>query len=416
MLAADAIGDTTRDYAAHAAALHRNPAYRDRVYGHARRDAQGRLWLQYWLFYYYNDFQLAGPLLSGGKHEGDWELVQLRLDAGRAARAGGLLPAQDGREQALGRRPQSDQRARDAARLRRARLARQLLHARLALDRRLVRPGRRQGPADHADARDPRGRRSPRGCCGPASGATRRRPARRWTPRARSAPAAARTGSNPSKLAAAPPKQAPPAPAPPRDDGAAHRGRASCVAYEAPPDATALVVALRREGLRRARGDQARSRSTAASGELELPSRRPRLRRLDERRRRRRSRLRGRQGVVTDIASLFTWRRDGVVVAAITGEIDISNAARPRAHDRRRARRGRRGPRRRPRRRSPSSTAPACTCSTRSTTGCAAAGSASRSSSRRQPAAPRARPERPRPARLDPRHRGRGDRRRPRAR
>ena len=38
-------------------------------------------WLQYWLFYYYNDFQLLGPLLSGGKHEGDWELVQLRLDA-----------------------------------------------------------------------------------------------------------------------------------------------------------------------------------------------------------------------------------------------------------------------------------------------------------------------------------------------
>ena len=30
---------------------------------------------------------------------------------------------------------------------------------------------------------------------------------------------------------------------------------------------------------------------------------------------------------MTDIASLFTWRRDRVVVAAITGEIDISNAA-----------------------------------------------------------------------------------------
>jgi anti-anti-sigma factor len=29
---------------------------------------------------------------------------------------------------------------------------------------------------------------------------------------------------------------------------------------------------------------------------------------------------------VTDLASLFVWRRDGVVVAAITGEIDISNA------------------------------------------------------------------------------------------
>ena len=61
--------------------MHRQARYRDRVYGHARRDRDGRLWLQYWLFYYYNDFQLLGPLVSGGKHEGDWELVQLRLGA-----------------------------------------------------------------------------------------------------------------------------------------------------------------------------------------------------------------------------------------------------------------------------------------------------------------------------------------------
>ena len=79
MLAADTIGEQTRDYAAHAAALHRQAKYRDRVYGHARRDRDGRLWLQYWLFYYYNDFQLLGPLVSGGKHEGDWEVVQIRL-------------------------------------------------------------------------------------------------------------------------------------------------------------------------------------------------------------------------------------------------------------------------------------------------------------------------------------------------
>ena len=79
-LASDAIGDTTRDYQAHATALHRNPEYADRVYGHARRDRQGRLWLQYWLFYYYNDFRLLG-LFGAGKHEGDWELVQIRLNA-----------------------------------------------------------------------------------------------------------------------------------------------------------------------------------------------------------------------------------------------------------------------------------------------------------------------------------------------
>jgi hypothetical protein len=80
VLATDAIGDTTRDYAKHAAALHRQAKYRDRVYGHARKDANGRLWLQYWLFYYYNDFQLLGSL-GGGKHEGDWELAQIRLNA-----------------------------------------------------------------------------------------------------------------------------------------------------------------------------------------------------------------------------------------------------------------------------------------------------------------------------------------------
>jgi hypothetical protein len=76
----DVIGDTTRDYRVNAALLHAQPRYANRVYAHARRDRKGALWLQYWLFFYYNDFQLLGPLLSGGKHEGDWELVQLRLD------------------------------------------------------------------------------------------------------------------------------------------------------------------------------------------------------------------------------------------------------------------------------------------------------------------------------------------------
>lgn len=82
VLADDAIGETTRDYARHAAALHRDARYRDRVHGHARRDRGGRQWLQYWLFYYYNDFQLTGQLLSSGKHEGDWEVVQIRLGPG----------------------------------------------------------------------------------------------------------------------------------------------------------------------------------------------------------------------------------------------------------------------------------------------------------------------------------------------
>jgi hypothetical protein len=79
-LKTDAIGDSTRNYAKNAAALHKQAKYANRVHGHARKDSQGRLRLQYWLFYYYNDYQLLGPL-SGGNHEGDWELVQLRLDA-----------------------------------------------------------------------------------------------------------------------------------------------------------------------------------------------------------------------------------------------------------------------------------------------------------------------------------------------
>jgi anti-anti-sigma factor len=30
---------------------------------------------------------------------------------------------------------------------------------------------------------------------------------------------------------------------------------------------------------------------------------------------------------MTDLANLFVWQRDGVVVAGVTGEIDVSNAA-----------------------------------------------------------------------------------------
>jgi hypothetical protein len=77
----DAIGETTRDYARHAAALHAQPRYANRVHGAVRKDDQGRTWLQYWFFYYYNNFQLIGPLLSAGNHEGDWEMIQLLLDA-----------------------------------------------------------------------------------------------------------------------------------------------------------------------------------------------------------------------------------------------------------------------------------------------------------------------------------------------
>ena len=48
----------------------------DRVYGHVASES-GATWLQYWLFYAYNP-QDRSPL-NTGRHEGDWELIQLRL-------------------------------------------------------------------------------------------------------------------------------------------------------------------------------------------------------------------------------------------------------------------------------------------------------------------------------------------------
>jgi hypothetical protein len=47
-----------------------------RVYGHVARES-GRTWLQYWTFYAYNP-QDRG-IFRTGQHEGDWELIQLRL-------------------------------------------------------------------------------------------------------------------------------------------------------------------------------------------------------------------------------------------------------------------------------------------------------------------------------------------------
>ncbi len=72
----DYLDATGRDYVAQARAMHRAP-YANRVHGHAVRDAAGALWLQYWLFHYYND----KAFLGFGLHEGDWEMIQLRLGA-----------------------------------------------------------------------------------------------------------------------------------------------------------------------------------------------------------------------------------------------------------------------------------------------------------------------------------------------
>ena len=72
----DYIGDPKRNYRTQYVKLRvARPELKNRVYGRAV-EAHGRLWLQYWLWYFYNDYSLA---LGSGLHEGDWEMVQFRM-------------------------------------------------------------------------------------------------------------------------------------------------------------------------------------------------------------------------------------------------------------------------------------------------------------------------------------------------
>jgi hypothetical protein len=57
-------------------AFQADPAYADRCYGNVVSDGD-RTWLQYWLWFYDNPKNLLGF----GRHEGDWELVQVGLGA-----------------------------------------------------------------------------------------------------------------------------------------------------------------------------------------------------------------------------------------------------------------------------------------------------------------------------------------------
>jgi hypothetical protein len=50
----------------------------NRLYGRVVHDASDKIWLQYWLYYYYDPQE---NFLGSGVHEGDWEMVQVRLDA-----------------------------------------------------------------------------------------------------------------------------------------------------------------------------------------------------------------------------------------------------------------------------------------------------------------------------------------------
>jgi hypothetical protein len=55
-----------------------DPRYAGPLYGRVVRADGGRDWLQYWFWLYYNPKNLFGF----GKHEGDWEMVQVGLGAG----------------------------------------------------------------------------------------------------------------------------------------------------------------------------------------------------------------------------------------------------------------------------------------------------------------------------------------------
>ncbi len=55
--------------------FHNDPQYRNRIYGRAVPLADGTM-LQYWAFYYNN----PKTFFTGGDHEGDWEMIQIRLD------------------------------------------------------------------------------------------------------------------------------------------------------------------------------------------------------------------------------------------------------------------------------------------------------------------------------------------------
>jgi hypothetical protein len=80
--AGDTLGIPDRRYRERAAALHLRADIRNVVYGHVATDRDGFTWLQYWYCYLFNDYNLIGFVIKAGLHEGDWEMVQIRLGAG----------------------------------------------------------------------------------------------------------------------------------------------------------------------------------------------------------------------------------------------------------------------------------------------------------------------------------------------
>ena len=75
-LDSDRIDFRNDSYQDDAAAMHANSGLANRVYARAVQGADGKLWLQYWFFYYYNE-----GILGFGDHEADWEMIQIGLKA-----------------------------------------------------------------------------------------------------------------------------------------------------------------------------------------------------------------------------------------------------------------------------------------------------------------------------------------------
>jgi hypothetical protein len=76
----DFVDAAGHDYVADARRMHAAAGLGDRICAHLATDAAGKRWLQYWFFYYYNDKSFLGL----GLHEGDWEMIQIGLDANGA--------------------------------------------------------------------------------------------------------------------------------------------------------------------------------------------------------------------------------------------------------------------------------------------------------------------------------------------
>jgi len=72
----DYLAEVGSDYVSQARAMHARPGYANKAHGRVVVKA-GVTWLQYWFFMYYDD----PGFLDLGTHEGDVEMIQVRLDA-----------------------------------------------------------------------------------------------------------------------------------------------------------------------------------------------------------------------------------------------------------------------------------------------------------------------------------------------